>query len=127
MKHPRFVTGSGIDRMNNKIKCPYCGRTHYVAPHLNVICPCGAKYYIHLREWWSRGATTKVQTNADRIRTMTDEELAKWLEIVDNFSCECCVYQRDCRFEYGAEKEYSCAEGRKEWLKQPVGGNDDEP
>lgn len=61
-------------------------------------------------------------TNADRIRAMNDEELAKWLEGIDCYNCDCCVYQHDCRFEYGdLEREsYDCKKGRMEWLQQPV-------
>lgn len=35
-------------------KCPYCGRWHPVRAWANILCPCGAKYYIHTREWWDR-------------------------------------------------------------------------
>lgn len=58
------------------------------------------------------------QTNAEHIRSMTDEELAEWLEEVDCWNCDCCVYQRECRLEYDEEK-HDCADGRMKWLKQP--------
>jgi hypothetical protein len=58
------------------------------------------------------------KTNADRIRAMSDEELAEWLEEVDCYNCDCCVYQRECRLEYDEEK-HDCATGRMNWLKQP--------
>ena len=35
-----------------------------------------------------RTAAHKPQTNADRIRSMTDEELAKFLPIASNFICQ---------------------------------------
>lgn len=38
---------------------------------------------------------TKAQTNADRIRSMTDEELAKWFCSMCNFG-DFCPYQDDC-------------------------------
>lgn len=62
--------------------------------------------------------TARPKTNADHIRSMTDEELAKWLEEVDCWNCDCCVYQRECRLEYDEEK-HDCANGRTKWLKQP--------
>ena len=46
----------------------------------------------------------KPQTNADRIRAMTDEELARFL----------------CAYTYGCEKcaaEKFCGEGHNGWLK----------
>ena len=59
-------------------------------------------------------------TNADRIRAMSDEELAKWIDTVDCYNCDCCVYQRECRFEEDSADKYDCVEGRTKWLKQPV-------
>ena len=37
-----------------KITCPFCDRRHVIAAHLNVLCSCGAKYYIHNGEFWDR-------------------------------------------------------------------------
>ena len=42
-------------------------------------------------EYWK----TAKQTNADRIRSMTDEELAKWFCSMCNFG-DFCPYQDDC-------------------------------
>lgn len=50
------------------------------------------------------------QTNADRIRAMTDEELAEWLEKETSF---CCDRGRDCRDE-------PCEPCLLDWLKSPV-------
>lgn len=61
----------------------------------------------------------KPQTNADRIRAMSDEELAKFLgeyqfaDMCDE-GCENCTYHGDC------DKRIL------EWLKQPTKENDDE-
>lgn len=58
-------------------------------------------------------------TNADRIRAMTDEELANIIEIVVmpncnlRWDCEDCVIREFCR--YGYEKFTAL-----EWLRQPV-------
>lgn len=56
------------------------------------------------------------KTNADHIRSMTDEELVAWLEEVDCY-CDCCAYQRECRLEYN-EAKHDCVTGRIKWLKQ---------
>ena len=42
------------------MKCPFCGTSHDVKPHLNIICPCGAKYYINTKEWWDRTTGEKM-------------------------------------------------------------------
>lgn len=54
-------------------------------------------------------------TNADRIRQMTDEELAMFLDEFD----KCIVCQIVCT------REYRCVKGITAWLKKEV-KNDDE-
>lgn len=34
--------------------CPFCGKKHYQRIFINIICPCGAKYYFRSREWLNR-------------------------------------------------------------------------
>ena len=75
-------------------------------------CPCGAKYYSHNSQWLSR----KPQTNADRIRAMSDEELAKFLE--DTGTAGCIEPARNCRA--------SCTECILGWLRQPVKDGDND-
>ena len=54
-------------------------------------------------------------TNADRIRQMTDEELADW--ITDGHDiCDMCQFST-CR------PEFECEKGVLEWLKQEVKRN----
>lgn len=57
--------------MNGIVRCPYCGKEYVHQNCVNILCPCGAKYYSHNSQWLSR----KPKTNADRIRAMSDEEL----------------------------------------------------
>ena len=61
--------------------------------------------------------------NADRIRAMSDEELAEFLTHINPTNCQ------DCAFSYGwrcqpDRDDYSdfekCEEGRKRWLRQPA-------
>lgn len=49
-------------------------------------------------------------TNADRIRAMSDEELAKFLDDCNSHGCVCPA--RDCRA--------TCHECIVDWLKQPA-------
>lgn len=51
--------------------------------------------------------TNMPQTNADRIRSMTDEELAM------------------CLFEIGYDGGWGAPEGTLEWLQQPAEENDE--
>lgn len=56
----------------------------------------------------------KLMTNADRIRQMTDEELAEMLLLSTcYFGCNKCKYHGKC-------KGKSCTEAALEWLKQEV-------
>lgn len=55
----------------------------------------------------------KPQTNADRIRAMSDEELAKWLCSI--LTAECC--DRSCPARYMCDFDDN---GLIKWLKQPA-------
>ncbi len=60
-------------------------------------------------------------TNADKIRSMTDKELAEWLDEHDDqwdFCHNKCHYfdGMDC-----TKSAQSCKDGRLEWLKQEAG------
>jgi hypothetical protein len=65
-----------------------------------------------LREW--ADSLTNPKTNADRIRAMTDEELAKWLARI-----EWDAYQHP-----RAMTEYSMRMAWLDWLKSPVEDSD---
>ena len=56
------------------------------------------------------------KTNADRIRSMSDEELAEQLELMTTI-CELCAKQKNC----ADVQDYNyCMEGILEWLQQPA-------
>lgn len=56
----------------------------------------------------------KPQTNADRIRAMSDEELAEWLDSLRyGFGCELCE-----KVFKGCDE--NCRTHFMEWLKQPA-------
>ena len=62
----------------------------------------------------------KPQTNADHIRSMTDEELAGFLS--PTFSCYGCPARLHCeRDDVGVD----CNELVADWLKQPYKGDSD--
>ena len=60
----------------------------------------------------------KKQTNADRIRAMSNEELAKFLSNDLKEPCDCCQL---AVFE-GACTETLCDDAMMKWLQQPVEG-----
>ena len=67
------------------------------------------------------GKDTNVTTNADRIRGMTDEELAEYIFDLGNGSEYCyghCAYQGNCTTR-GFDHD-TCIKGVIDWLKQPV-------
>ena len=68
-----------------------------------------------------KGMTTKPLTNADRIRTMIDEELAEYLFDRGNGSEYCygiCAFQNECDGQDHAQE--FCIEQIVKWLKQEV-------
>ena len=66
-----------------------------------------------------------VVTNADRIRAMSDEELAEFLTYINPTNCQDCAFSQGWRCQPDRD-DYSdfekCEEGRKRWLKQSVEG-----
>ena len=58
------------------------------------------------------------QTNADRIRGMTDEELAFWM--TTNVTCCSCPVDLDACHNFEISGELSCEEILLGWLKAPV-------
>ena len=62
-----------------------------------------------------------IVTNADRIRSMSDKELAEYIFDLGNGSEYCyghCAYQDDCATK-GLDHD-TCIKGVIDWLKQPV-------
>lgn len=55
----------------------------------------------------------KIETNADKICSMTDEELAEWFMDRD---CPC----EYCDFKYKSCEGESCYNAMEKWLKQKV-------
>ena len=68
-------------------------------------------------------------TNADRIRSMNDEELPEFLTDINPTNCQDCAFYHGWRCQPDRD-DYSsfekCKEGRKRWLKQPAEEADNE-
>ena len=65
-------------------------------------------------------------TNADRIRSMSDEELSEFLTHINPTNCQDCAFSHGWRCQPDRD-DYSdfekCEEGRKRWLQQPAEEN----
>jgi hypothetical protein len=57
-------------------------------------------------------------TNADHIRSLSDEELADWI-VTTGTICACCSLESCCEDDMGY---VACKNGVTDWLKQPYGG-----
>lgn len=67
--------------------------------------------------------TEKQQTNADRIRDMSDEELAEFLTHINPTNCQECAFSHgwSCQPDRDDYSDFEkCEEGRKRWLQQPA-------
>ena len=68
-------------------------------------------------------------TNADRIRSMSDEELAEFLTHINPTNCQDCAFSHGwrCQPDRGDYSDFEkCEEGRKRWLQQPAEEADNE-
>ena len=98
--------------------CPYCGGHGYINQFEDIEGGCRA---------WSKtciackgtGAILVPETNADRIRRMSDEELAAFLERVHENPCDACCgnWGQCCR---NNAPEPVCKNHFLEWLQQPA-------
>ena len=111
--------------------CPVTG------PYVCVVCNmfeggCGASsgYYDSAEKAiaaWNRrvGSDTNVPTNADRIRSMSDEELATEITKNPSIPCRMCEYYNHKLGHCDARRDFVCVTAYAEalalnWLQQPV-------
>ena len=95
---------------------------HYDCPNRNTFGYCKTTVCInefYQREQWVQSTTNKFesavikkQTNADRIRAMTDEELAEWLYDMTTNTLSV--------LDLGSNRQTKTALGWFNWLKQEV-------
>lgn len=97
--------------------CDYANRPPYKSPCSECDKTMGSPFCCYEHE--------ENPTNADRIRAMSDEELAEFLVTANPTNC------LECAFSFGwrcqpDRQDYSdtekCVEGKKRWLKQPAEG-----
>lgn len=90
--------------------CNNCGWLRWVTTtNTTYYCEFDGQPLSDLKDCCQAWKST-IQTNADRIRSMTDEELAKWFCTMCNFG-DFCPYQDDCDTN---------GSGVLKWLKEEV-------
>ena len=96
----------------------HCGICH------NTSCSNHGKNISFLGDGWKCNYIP-VPINADRIRAMSDEELAEFLTHINPTNCQDCAFSHGWRCQPDRD-DYSdfekCKEGRKRWLQQPAEG-----
>ena len=93
--------------------CPYCGGRGYIT-HIEALPDCGRAWTKRCIACEGTGLILYTETNADRIRRMSDEELAKFIAT----PCQCEVRQkRDGFRECGNDL---CLQYLLKWLQQPA-------
>lgn len=74
---------------------------------------------VTVQEWISvkdHTPTEASMNNADKIRSMSDEELAAWIAGMSTI-CECCAELNECE----SPRDFNrCSHGVDDWLKQPA-------
>lgn len=87
------------------MKCSNCKKYHDCKNGSGLTWPCNAY-------------SPKIITNADKIRALSDEELAEFLDETQRQECESLhVLKND-----GSLRFESCKNGWLFWLKQPLSG-----
>lgn len=93
--------------------CEKCGWLMYA----NGLCICGYSGRPTTRNDSCMAWKTSIITNADRVRAMTDEELAKWIESLEPNKCPSDDWFDRC-------ETWTCKGCFLNWLKKEA--NDDE-
>lgn len=94
---------------NNRNNAGFCNTTMCINPMYSKI---GTAQY-------GKGVQKQIVTNADRIRTMTDEELAEWLEL-KVWDLPWCNDGTPVDDETKICSKWDCVKCALEWLKQEV-------
>lgn len=97
--------------------CPYCGGRGYIITHIEVLPDCGRAWTKRCIACEGTGLILYTETNADHIRAMSDEELAK-SRVIDYEGYPGTYLAIDCEKVFYSEEEAIAAE--LEWLQQPA-------
>ena len=84
------------------------------------IYPCKPDIFEKTYEYIGKDSTDKM-SNADRIRSFSDEELAEFLVKVNTAYAEPCMTgQEDCKWEDYPDHSKGCKDCFKNWLQSEV-------
>ena len=101
------------------------GRGMIMAKCTGKRCPMQVGYKVNECNHKDCPYRTEPITNADRVRAMSDEELADFLTDINPTNCQDCAFSHGWRCQPDRD-DYSgfekCKEGRKRWLQQPQKG-----
>ena len=100
----------------------------YLGADINALIEYLIAKGVTVQETARRCVDGKPVTNADRIKAMSDEELAEFLTHINPTNCKDCAFSHGWRCQPDRD-DYSdfdkCKEGRKRWLQQPAEDIDD--
>ena len=92
-------------------------------PLVNVTCKLGEKGCFEDGRCHALGrCENKIETNADRIRSMSDEELADYIFGVSVGNAPCVLCSEECDFCELTDEE--CKEKTLKWLQSEVKGSE---
>ena len=93
-------------------------------PLVNVTCKLGAKGCFEDGRCHALGkCENKIETNADHIRNMSDEELAEFLDDLTDNCCRCAEHQNCGKCQIGLDAKTGFCDIEK-WLQSEVKGSE---
>ena len=97
--------------------CPYCGGRGYIT-HIEALPDCGRAWTKRCIACEGTGVILYTETNADRIRRMSDEELAK--QLYDMQKQLCIHFAKAVGFPVEELQFQEDAPDILDWLQQPA-------
>lgn len=116
------VLVKGMERPKSCLACdfcnpftekPYCRRLMKVTPKTATLPDCPLDEV--LDNGIIKGHMESIRTNAERIRSMTDEELSSWINDHAVCNCRCEAWKDGCM-----DSDSTCMAAWLEWLKEEV-------
>lgn len=98
-----------------KVRCTVCNGSGVVTRIRKTATSCGIAR-VTCPRCHGTGLKEVPMSNADKIRAMSDEDLAAWIASMTTV-CECCAELNECESPRGFNR---CSHGVEDWLKQPA-------
>ena len=55
--------------------CPFCGKRHITLMYINIICDCGAKFYVRTCEWLNRKTGAGLKATEIEVEYVPSDEV----------------------------------------------------